>query len=249
MSSVEPEPEPGTPGPAALEARALTKHFGRRAVLRSLDLALEAGRCHVLFGRNGAGKSTFLRLAATIVSPSSGELLYEGETLERLGNGARARIGLVSHESHLYPDLTVRENLEFAARLYGLGDSAGVSEAIEWAGLDLETHAAVRSLSRGMTQRLAVARTLLHRPRLLLLDEPYTGLDTHSADRLTERLRALAGEGTTLVLATHDLERGAALADRVLVMEAGRVVYDARGPVTADAVQKRLAEARDGGRG
>jgi heme exporter protein A len=228
----------------AFEARAITKYFGRTAVLRAVNVSLFPAKSHVIFGGNGAGKSTLLRIAATILAPSSGELFYEGRALESLGDRARSRIGLVSHDSFLYPDLTVRENLAFAARLYGIDETERVPAAIEWAELDWKAGAAARSLSRGMTQRLAIARTLLHQPSLLLLDEPYTGLDTYSADRLTSKLRSLVESGITLLLTTHDIERGCALADHVFVMERGGIVHDEPGPVSTETVRTQLAEAR-----
>jgi heme exporter protein A len=225
----------------ALEAKRLTKHFGRIAVLKEIDIALEPNRCHVLFGRNGAGKSTFLSIAATLMKPSSGEILYGGESLTKLGERIRHRIGLVSHQSFTYPDLTVEENLYFYARIYGI--SGKIDEALTWADLDLRRRSPVRSLSRGMLQRLAIARALLHEPRLLLLDEPYTGLDALSAERLSDRIVALKN-GTTIVLTTHDIERGVSVADRMLVMEAGRIAFDATGGTTKE-VRRVLLEVQE----
>jgi heme exporter protein A len=225
----------------AFSARRLTKRFGRSTALREIDLDLEAGRCHVLFGRNGAGKSTLLLVAATLLQPTSGEIYFSGERYDDLGDEVRQRIGLVSHQSFLYPDLTVAENLEFYARLYGSDSS--VSEALVWAELDLRQHSPVRSLSRGMLQRLAVARALLHRPQLLLLDEPYTGLDASSSERLSTRLADAKGE-TSILLTTHDVERGVAIADRISILEGGRVAFDATG-ATATEVKRLLLQIRE----
>jgi len=147
-------------------------------------------------------------------------------------------VGLVSHQSFIYPDLTVVENLEFYARLYGL--EGRIEEALEWADLDLRRHSPARSLSRGMLQRLAVSRAILHRPRLLLLDEPYTGLDASSAERLSSRIFELKPE-TTILLTTHDIEKGVAVADRILIMEGGRIAFDATGG-TASEVRRVLLE-------
>jgi heme exporter protein A len=216
----------------------LTKRFGRSTALREVDLEIERGRRHVLFGRNGAGKSTLLALAATLLRPTSGEIFYDGLRADDAGDEIRRRIGLVSHQSLLYPDLTVLENLEFYRRLYGEAQSA--EEALAWADLDLRRHTPVRSLSRGMLQRLALARALLHRPSLLLLDEPYTGLDEASAERLTRRLTDL-DRGTTVLLATHDVERGVAIADRISILEAGRIAFDATG-ASASEVRRILLE-------
>ena len=197
----------------------------------------------MLFGRNGAGKSTFLRVAATLLKPSSGELLYDGVPLSELDPGARSRIGLVSHQSFVYADLTVRENLEFYARLYGASRDTGA--LLEWADLALRAGSPARSLSRGMQQRLAIARALVHDPQLVLLDEPFTGLDAPSAERLSElltRLRDTPGRDTTILMATHDIERGVALGDRVLLMDAGRIVFDATGANVSE-VRRLLTEA------
>lgn len=236
-----PEEVDLSPDLPALEAKRLTKRFGRSAVLREINIALEPNRCHALFGRNGAGKSTFLSIAATLLKPSSGELLYDGESLPELGERVRRRIGLVSHQSFTYPDLSVEENLQFYARLYGIAGK--IDEALAWADLDLRRRSPVRSLSRGMLQRLAIARALLHEPRLLLLDEPYTGLDALSAERLSEKLLDLKSR-TTIVLTTHDIERGVSVADRMLVMEAGRIAFDATGG-TAEEVRRVLLEVRE----
>ncbi len=175
------------------------------------------------------------------MKPSSGELLYDGESLTELGERVRHRIGLVSHHSFAYPDLTVEENLRFYARIYGI--SGKIDQALTWADLDLRRRSPVRSLSRGMLQRLAIARALLNEPRLLLLDEPYTGLDALSAERLSDRIVDLK-KGTTIVLATHDIERGVSVADRMLVMEAGRIAFDATGGTTKE-VRRVLLEVRE----
>ncbi len=229
------------PVPPAFAARRLTKRFGRSTALREVDFELEAGRCHVLFGRNGAGKSTLLLIAAALLRPTSGEILFSGDRYEDLGDEVRRRIGLVSHQSFLYPDLTVIENLDFYARLYG--STASAAEALVWAELDLRRHSPVRSLSRGMVQRLSVARAFLHRPQLLLLDEPYTGLDASSSERLTTRLADAKG-GTSVLLTTHDVDRGISIADRVSILEAGRIAFDATG-ASASEVKRILLQIRE----
>jgi heme exporter protein A len=229
------------PVPPAFAARRLTRRFGRSTALREIDFTLEAGRCHVLFGRNGAGKSTLLLIAATLLHPTSGEIFFSGERYQDLGEEVRRRIGLVSHQSFLYPDLTVLENLEFYARLYG--SAADLSRELAWAELDLRRNAPARSLSRGMLQRLSVARALLHRPQLLLLDEPFTGLDASSSERLATRLNEAKGE-TSILLTTHDVDRGVAIADRISILEGGRVAFDATGATTAE-VKRLLLQIRE----
>ncbi len=229
------------PVPPAFAARRLTKRFGRATALREVDFELEAGRCHVLFGRNGAGKSTLLLIAAALLRPTSGEILFSGDRYEDLGDEVRRRIGLLSHQSFLYPDLTVIENLEFYARLYG--STTSPAEALVWAELDLRRHSPVRSLSRGMVQRLSVARAFLHRPQLLLLDEPYTGLDASSSERLTTRLADAKGE-TSILLTTHDVDRGVSIADRVSILEGGSIAFDATG-ASASEVKRILLQIRE----
>jgi heme exporter protein A len=211
---------------SVVEAESLGKAFGRTRVLRDVTLRVEAGETLVLFGPNGAGKSTLLRLCATIYAPTSGSLRLFG-SLEREA-GTRRRIGVVSHQSFLYPDLTARENLAFYARLYALPEPEQV--AAEWlvrVGLAATGPRPVRAFSRGMEQRLALARALLHAPDLLLLDEPWSALDAAAADLLSNLLVALHAEGRTLVVATHDFERGLAIADRAVILHDGRVAWEA----------------------
>ncbi len=208
----------------------MTKRFGRFAALVNLNLRVAAGEVLVLFGRNGAGKTTFLHLAATLMRPTEGRLIYGDDEGSSVDEEIRRRIGLVSHASFLYPDLTVRENLAFYAQLYGLSDTDSVvDEAIRRADLAARADSPVRSLSRGMHQRLTIARAVLHRPSLLLLDEPYTGLDPVSADRLSHLLTDFREQGTAAILTTHDLERGLAAADRVALLASGRLVHEGTG--------------------
>ncbi len=197
----------------------------------------------VLFGRNGAGKTTFLHLAATLMKPSHGELFYLGRPFSEDPIHVRRQIGLVSHASFLYPDLTVRENLEFYARLYGIADAPSpIGEALNRADLTNRADSPVRSLSRGMHQRLTIARALLHRPSLLLLDEPYTGLDPISAERLTRQIGELASSNAAVLLTTHDVEQGLEVADRVVILESGRIVYQGAGKQDPGEFRKTFAE-------
>ncbi len=216
----------------AIEAEEIGKTFGRTVVLRDLSLRVGRGETVALFGPNGAGKTTLLRLCATLYEPSRGTLRLFGA--EPASAAARRRLGLLGHQSFLYPDLSAHENLVFYARLYGLADAE--ERATGWlARVDLADTGSrpVRVFSRGMEQRVALARALLHDPDLLLLDEPWSGLDPAAADLLTSLLAELRRDGRTLVVATHDFERGLALADRAAIIHRGRVVWD--GPTDAGA--------------
>lgn len=225
----------------AFEARHLVKRFGRVSVVRDVNLELEPARCHVLFGRNGAGKSTLIGLAATLLKPSSGELFYGGRPYEELQEMVRHRIGVVSHRTFVYPELTVEENLDFYGRLYGT--SGDLEDILAFADLEMRRNTKARYLSRGMAQRLAIARALIHRPSLLLLDEPFTGLDPMSTERLADRIRSVRSD-TCVLLTTHDIELGVSLADRILIMEAGRLAFDATG-ASSQEVRRVLMDIRE----
>ncbi|HYC33680.1 MAG TPA: heme ABC exporter ATP-binding protein CcmA [Gemmatimonadales bacterium] len=221
---------PSSDGPL-LEARGLRRSFGRVRVLRDVDLTLAAGEALAVAGPNGAGKTTLLRVLAGLMRPTGGTLAVLGRPLGRIDPEGRRQIGLVSHHSLLYDDLTLAENLTFAARLYGL-DRPGVRalEALDAAGLGPRAGDSPRRLSRGLAQRAAIARALLHRPRILLLDEPFTALDSVSAERLREELRLRLGEGLGLVIVTHHLAEVWDVASRVAVMVDGRWAADAPRP-------------------
>ena len=206
-------------------AAGVSRVFGRRYALRKVSLTLHAGEIVGLLGPNGAGKSTLLGVLATLVRPSSGEVRY-GDRLGRDSDATlRARLGLLAHELQVYPELTARENLEFFAGLYGLESvAARAEEALTRAALVDRADDVVLGFSRGMRQRLALERALLHRPRLVLLDEPFTGLDEASSRALGDRLRGLKEDGGIVLLATHDLDLVDGLIDRAMMLRAGRVV-------------------------
>ena len=193
-------------GPSTtLVVDAVGKDFGYHRVLRGLSLTVEEGEYVALMGPNGAGKTTLLRLAAGLSVPSAGSVSIAGVDLRRAGPGLRRRIGFVSHESLLYPDLTGRENLAFHAELFGVTDLDAQLEVLDEL-LDLapilDRPAGV--LSRGNRQRLTLARAMLHAPRILLLDEPFTGLDEVSTERLLDILQRLVDDGRTVIMTTHD---------------------------------------------
>jgi heme exporter protein A len=208
-------------------------------VLRGVDLEVRRGQCVALFGPNGAGKSTLLRTLAGLLRAQSGSAFVLGQPLPP-DAALRRRIGYLGHDGFLYRDLDARENLAFYARLFGVVDKGRVDELIADVGLG---HAAGRragAYSRGMLQRLALARALLHRPELLLLDEPLTGLDPEGAAVLARILASLANDGVTVLMATHDIERALQSADRAVVLGRGRIVWDSGDAAPPDAASMAL---------
>ena len=203
----------------------VSRHFGRRRAVSKVTLTVGRGEILGLLGPNGAGKSTLLGMLATMVTPTSGAIRYGGRTAGEAGPEIRARIGLLAHELHLYPELTARQNLTFFARLYGI-DAARVEPALDLAGLADRADDDVAAFSRGMRQRLALERALLHEPRLVLFDEPFTGLDDRAVTIVAERVRALARGGAMVIVATHDLDIAEALVTRVAIVRAGRLICD-----------------------
>jgi heme exporter protein A len=207
---------------AVIELDGLTRHFGERTVLRRITLTVAAGQTLAVLGRNGAGKSTLLRILATLLRPHEGGVKLFGEPLPRQGWAVRGRIGLLGHEPLLYRDLTGRENLVYHARLHRVAPER-VDEVLDAVGMRERADDPVRSLSRGMVQRLTVARAVLHRPQLLLLDEPRSNLDP-AAGELVEPLIGRTS-GVTRVLTSHDPQAALAEADLVLTLSGGRAAY------------------------
>jgi heme exporter protein A len=211
-----------TPAEAAGPAVAcdgLGRAYGDRVVLRDVSFAVPGGTTLAVFGPNGAGKTTLLRILATLLRPHAGAALVLGRELPREGWAVRGRLGLLAHEPLLYRDLTARENLRYHARLHGVG-AARVEELLDAVGMRLRADEPVRTLSRGMTQRIAICRAVLHEPELLLLDEPYANLDPAAA-ALAEPLIGRSS-GATRVLISHDVEQGLAEADQVLGLRGER---------------------------
>lgn len=222
MSSSVPE----SAAPLAIEARGLVKQFGGRRALDGLDLELPQGAFLSIFGPNGAGKTTLLRELALLARPTGGELRILGVDALEEPDALRSRIGLISHKSMLYGDLTARENLAFFASLYGLEGpeaDARIDELLRLVELDHRANDCAHTFSRGMQQRLSIARALINDPELVLLDEPYSGLDPHAAE-LFDRLIARVRDGRTFVMVSHDLEKGFDLCTHVLIMARGRAV-------------------------
>lgn len=208
----------------AIRTKDLTKQFGTRRAVDRVSFELPQGAFLSVFGPNGAGKTTLLRLLSTLSRPSKGGAEILGTDVKEEPEEVRGLIGLISHESMLYPDLTAEENLLFYARLYGVEEpEERVLELLDAVGLKHRRLDCVGTFSRGMTQRVAIARALVHDPRLVLLDEPYSGLDPHAVDifdELIERNR----EDRTFVMVSHDLEKGLSMATHVMVMAKGRIV-------------------------
>jgi heme exporter protein A len=207
---------PGTP---AIELRGLTRHFGERTALRNVSIEVPEGATLAVLGHNGAGKSTLLRILATLLRPSQGEISVFGEALPRRAFAVRGRLGLLGHEPLLYRDLSARENLRYHAALHQVGRDR-IEETLNAVGIARLAEEPVRSLSRGMVQRVAVCRAVLHRPRLLLLDEPRANLDP-AASALLEPLIGRAS-GCTRVITSHDPLAARSEADMVLGLKAGR---------------------------
>jgi heme exporter protein A len=211
----------------ALACRGLTKRYGRVTALRSVDLTVPAGECLALFGRNGAGKTTFLQIIGSLIGSYQGSAEIFGQPVKRGDVEHRRHVGVVLHDTCLYMDLSVIDNLRFFARLYGVADvDARAGELLAQFDLAERANSVTRELSRGMKQRLSLARALVHRPRLLLLDEPYTGLDELSSQALTSMLEHFVRDGGTVVMSTHDVERAFTSATRAVILDAGAITFD-----------------------
>jgi heme exporter protein A len=207
-----------------VSAEDVSRHFGRRRAVSRMTFRASRGMILGLLGPNGAGKSTLLAMLATVLRPSAGRIRY-GTVNPSAGAALRSRIGVLGHDLFLYPELTARENLAFFAGLYGIADrDRRARAALERAGLDSRSDDPVSSFSRGMRQRVALERALIHSPRLALLDEPFTGLDDASSEALLGRLRALRDGGAIVILATHDLDLAEGLLDQALFLRDGRIV-------------------------
>ena len=232
------------PGASVVSAVGLAKRFGPVTALAGVDLAVETGAVVAVLGPNGAGKTTLLRILAGLARPSAGDVHYAGGADRR---SARRFVGYIGHATFLYPQLTARENLRFTARLYGVADAdARIATLLAELGLEHVADRVAAGFSRGLAQRLAIARALVHDPRLVLLDEPFTGLDPVSADRLALRIEALRSAARAVVLVTHDLARAAALADRAIVIVRGRIAFSSNGaPRSAGELEHAYRSALD----
>jgi len=215
-----------------ITANSLTKQFGPLMALRGIDLDIRPGEFATIVGPNGAGKTTLLRILATLSRPTHGHVSIAGHALPKGADEARRQIGLLSHQPLLYGDLTAEENLRFFGAMYDVPNlNVRIDQLFDQVNLADRRRDRARTFSRGMQQRLAIARALLHDPAVLLLDEPFTGLDPQASDRLEQLLHTLNDGSRTVVMTIHDLERGWALCTRALVIARGKIVFEAR---TAD---------------
>ena len=202
------------------------KHFGTITALRGIDLELKRGCCLGIFGPNGAGKTTLLRILSTLARPSAGTVRIAGYDAVQEAEKVRPLLGVLSHRTFLYGHLTAYENLQFYGRLFGLKKLAErITEVLQVVDLVTYAHQLVRTYSRGMQQRLAIARAILHYPKLLLLDEPYNGLDKHAVNRLHDLIVYLHAESCTIIMSTHDVHRGLDICDEIAIQCRGKIVY------------------------
>lgn len=216
------------PPAAVAQAVAIGKIIDDRAILHDLHFSLRSGEILGLLGANGAGKSTLLSILALLTSASSGELRLFGQRTRKGDAACLRRIGLIAHQPLLYRDLTARENLEFFGRLFGLPSPTATADGmLEMVALAHRAKDPVRSFSRGMVQRVSIARALLHDPALLLADEPFAGLDAPSSTALEDLLTQLAASGKSIILVNHDIAQSLRVCHRVLVLRGGRLVADA----------------------
>ena len=231
-------------GAPVVEVADIARAFGSRKAVAGVSFSLAPGDCLAVFGPNGAGKTTLLRLLACLLKPSSGTARLAGIPLPG-GATARSRVGLISHHTMLYEALSARENVSFAARLYGVRDhSTRVDDSLRRMSMLERADAPVRLLSRGMQQRVSIARAMVHSPHLVLADEPYSGLDESGARALTALLRELRSAGTAIIIVTHNLAEGLSLATHAAVMHRGRFLrYDPSAAIDSGSYAATYREA------
>lgn len=207
----------------------LSKHFGRKKVLRNLDLEVTKGQFVTVFGPNGAGKTTLMKILSTLMRPMSGEFTVNNHSVQDESNEIRQSIGMISHSPFLYDELTALENLLFYGKMFHLDTTELEPRAkrlLKRVGLFHRSYDRVETFSRGMKQRLSIARAIIHDPKVLLLDEPFTGLDPPGSKMLEQILLRFKRNGGTIIMATHNLERGLRLSDRVIILIRGTIEYD-----------------------
>lgn len=219
-----------------LTVNGLSKAF-TRPVLKNINLSVDGGQSVLLCGINGAGKSTLLRIMAGLLAPDSGSVTVAGKCLHRESEKVKARLGVIMHQSLLYADLTVEENLDFVAALYNVPQKRQrIASLLEQVGLTAFRYDRAAVLSRGLLQRLSIARALIHQPEIILADEPFTGLDSASVDYLVAMLNSFRQGGGTVILTTHDTALGFRCADRVIVIDKTQIILD-RGAAQIEQTQ------------
>ena len=217
-----------TSSPQAIEVRGLEKSFGEHRALRGIDLEVGRGECLVVFGPNGAGKTTLLKILSTLLKPSAGNVFLDGIDIRDKPTETRRKISLVSHQTFLYDDLTIFENLKFYGKMYDIADlEKRIREVTSWAQFESRLYDRVGTLSRGMQQRASLARAVLHNPSFLFLDEPEVGLDPHASAMVRDVKSNIDSASRTVVITTHNLERGLELGDRIVIIDRGKIVYQA----------------------
>ncbi|MDD5472893.1 MAG: heme ABC exporter ATP-binding protein CcmA [Candidatus Methanoperedens sp.] len=215
----------------------LSKAFGANVVLRNINLKIGEGEFLTIFGPNGAGKTTLIKIMSTLVSPTSGRVVIDGMDIKESPVEIRKKIGVISHETYLYHELTAAENLRFFGRMYDTPDiEKRIDELIKQVGLTYRKNDRVRTFSRGMKQRLSIARALIHDPPILLLDEPYTGLDQHAKATFDRILGGMNAHEKTRVLISHDIEHGISMCDRAIILTDGLIVHE----MTEDEIKNLL---------
>jgi heme exporter protein A len=231
-----------------IEVRGLVKAYGLKPVLRGVDLHVDEGEFVALVGPNGAGKTTLLRILASLSRPTAGEVSVGGHRLPARAGDVRRILGVVSHQPLLYGDLTAQENLKFYGWMYAIPDlDDRIAQVLKTVGLWTRRHDLVREFSRGMQQRLAIGRAILHDPRVMLFDEPHTGLDQEASAMLDEVLRQVAARGRTVLMTSHDLSRTYDLAERIDILSKGVIAGSYGrgeiGPSDLPAIYRELTRA------
>lgn len=210
-----------------IQTKQLIKRVGDKVILRGVNLSIKEGQTVAILGPNGAGKSTILKVIATLIKPSSGEVLINNKEIKKHALEVKSLIGYLPHASLLYDHFTPLENLILFGKLYGVKDvEKRAKELIEKVGLSFFLHEPVKSFSRGMIQRVAIARAIVHEPRILLLDEPHTGLDQQAIVILNKVILEMKAQGTTTVMVTHDFKQAAEICDRIIIVKNGKIVDD-----------------------
>ncbi len=210
----------------AIEVKNLTKFFDNHPALDGIDLTVEPGKTLAIFGPNGAGKTTLIKILASIMKPSAGEVFINGFDIKHNAEDVRSQIGVVSHQTFLYSNLTAYENLLFYSRMYDVADfKQRIYQVVSMVGMQLRMHDRISTLSRGMQQRLSIARCLIHKPSIILLDEPETGLDQQAISMLWGALKEDGVKKRTIVFTSHSLERGLNACDKLIILNKGKIAH------------------------